>query len=466
MNDHPVFAVVGHPNKGKSSVVAALTQNDQVKISPLSGTTRVSQRFALKLDNKIVFELVDTPGFQRANKCLAWLNDGEVTADQRPVRVNAFLDKFTGQSGFLDEVELLTPIMQGAGIIYVIDGSLPYSPEYETEMEILRWTGSARLALINPIGGDHYVEQWRQALNQYFSLVRVFDPLHASFDQHLQLLRTFGQLDTQKTAAFDHAIKELERYRQLKLQQAARIIVENLHRLITFQQSSSRLENLVKEKLAAVMPDEIAGFNQQLNKMEREGQQQLEALFLYHQLEADISRLQVHQSELMDETQWSLWGLDKKQLILVSAGAGAAIGLLADAGLGGASLMTGAVGGGLVGGLSGWFGMDWLKDKLPAWLTFNKETHLLGPVNDPNFSFVVLGRALSHARAMLVRSHADQNKLTINHAQVNAMQSLALNEQVRLLKQCRQLQNDGLQGKAAERLRAWVYQQLVDEKLG
>ncbi|MEJ1408867.1 MAG: GTPase, partial [Candidatus Sedimenticola sp. (ex Thyasira tokunagai)] len=45
MVKHPVFAVVGHPNKGKSSVVAALTQNDQVEISPLSGTTRVAQHF-------------------------------------------------------------------------------------------------------------------------------------------------------------------------------------------------------------------------------------------------------------------------------------------------------------------------------------------------------------------------------------------------------------------------------------
>jgi GTPase SAR1 family protein len=463
MRDHPVFAVVGHPNKGKSSVVAALTQNDQVRISPVSGTTRVSQHFALKLDNKVVFELVDTPGFQRANKCLAWLNQEVVTADQRPHRVDAFVAHFTGRKEFIDEVELLTPIMQGAGIIYVIDGSLPYSPEYETEMEILRWTGSARLALINPIGGDTYVEQWRQALNQYFSLVRVFDPLHASFDQHLQLLRTFGQLDAQKTADLDFAIEELERYRKLKLQQAARIIVENLYRLITFHQSSSRLEKMAKVRLAAVMPDEIIQFNEKLNSMEREGQQQLEALFLYHQLEADMSRLQVHKSELMDVTHWSLWGLEKGQLILVSAGAGAAIGLLADVGLGGTSLMTGAVSGSVVGGLSGWLGLDWLKDKLPSWLSYNSEKHLLGPVKDPNFSFVILGRALSHAGAMLIRSHADQNKLVIDQGKLNAMQSLALKTQVRLLKQFRQLSDAGLQSKAADKLRTWVFQQLTND---
>lgn len=461
VGDHPVMAVVGHPNKGKSSVVAALTQNDQVKISPLSGTTRVAQHFSLRLDNRTVFEMVDTPGFQRADKCLAWLNAQESTADQRPARVAAFVEQFSGTGQFVDEVELLTPIIQGAGIIYVVDGSLPYSPEYETEMEILRWTGQPRLALINPIGGDAYVPQWQQALNQFFSLVRLFDPLHASFDQHLQLLRTFGELDSHKGHAFDQAIRQLEQYRKLKLQQAARILVDHLYRLLTYQQASGGLERMAREQLAAVLPDALARFNQALNRLEREGQQQLEALFLYHQLEADIVQLEVHQSELMDESRWSLWGLERGQMVLVSAGAGAAIGFLADAGLGGASLLTGAIGGGVLGGLSGWFGLDWLRQQLPEWLPFNAEKHLLGPVSNPNFAFVILGRALSHARAMLARSHADRERLILPDNQLNRMQSLEMKTQIWLLKQCRQLVKQGAQGRAAERLQEWIYQQLA-----
>lgn len=33
MSQQPVFAVVGHPNKGKSSVVATLSQNDAIAIA-------------------------------------------------------------------------------------------------------------------------------------------------------------------------------------------------------------------------------------------------------------------------------------------------------------------------------------------------------------------------------------------------------------------------------------------------
>ena len=460
MSGYPVLAVVGHPNKGKSSVVAALTQNDQVEISPDSGTTRVAQRFSLKLDGRTVFELVDTPGFQRAGKCLAWLKQESVTADQRPERVAAFVRQFRDSGSFTDEVELLTPILQGAGIIYVVDGSLPYSPEYETEMEILRWTGRPRLALINPIGGEQYVDQWRQALNQYFSLVRLFDPLHASFDQHLQLLRTFGELEAGQGADFNQAVARLETYRRLKLQQAARILVETLYQLLTCQLSSSRLQQAAESRLAQLLPDEIERFNRHLNGIEREGQRQLEALFLYHRLEPEMGRLEVHRDELMDQSRWSFWGLPRQQLALVSAGAGAALGLLADAGAGGGSLFAGVLGGGVVGGLSGWFGADWLRQRLPAWLQFSAEKHLLGPVRDPNFAFVILGRALSHARAMLARSHADRARLEIVDDGSQGMRSLPLKTQVRLLKQCRQLARQGPQGKAAEQLREWLFQQL------
>ena len=39
----PVFAVVGHPNKGKSSIVSTIAQKDNIAISPRSGTTQDTQ---------------------------------------------------------------------------------------------------------------------------------------------------------------------------------------------------------------------------------------------------------------------------------------------------------------------------------------------------------------------------------------------------------------------------------------
>ena len=67
----PRFAVVGHPNKGKSSVVATLAQNDSIAIAMEPGTTRDSHRYPMKVDDVTLYELIDTPGFQRPRKVLA-----------------------------------------------------------------------------------------------------------------------------------------------------------------------------------------------------------------------------------------------------------------------------------------------------------------------------------------------------------------------------------------------------------
>ena len=59
----PTFAVVGQPNKGKSSIVATLAEDEQIAIAPAPGTTRQAQRHVLKVDGEALYALVDTPGF-------------------------------------------------------------------------------------------------------------------------------------------------------------------------------------------------------------------------------------------------------------------------------------------------------------------------------------------------------------------------------------------------------------------
>ena len=141
MNREPVFAVVGHPNKGKSSVVATLSQNDAIAIALEPGTTRKQQAYPMTVDGQTLYTLVDTPGFQRPRRVLQWLEAHSVSASDRAETVRAFVTEHAGDDRFVDECELLKPIVDGAGIIYVVDGSVPYSAEHEAEMTILRWTG-------------------------------------------------------------------------------------------------------------------------------------------------------------------------------------------------------------------------------------------------------------------------------------------------------------------------------------
>ena len=183
--DSPTLAVVGHPNKGKSSLVSTLSQDDSVGIGADPGTTIRSRAYPMRLDGQLLYTLVDTPGFQRARQVLAWLEaraaeEGASAADRARL-VRDFVVEAGHAERFPDESELLRPITEGAGILYVVDGGVPYGPEYEAEMEVLRWAGAPSMAIINPIDRDTYVEDWRSALGQFFRVVRVVDAVRSGF---------------------------------------------------------------------------------------------------------------------------------------------------------------------------------------------------------------------------------------------------------------------------------------------
>ncbi len=205
----PTFAVVGHPNKGKSSIVATLAEDEGLAIGPAPGTTRRATRHTFSIDGEPHYVLVDTPGFQRAGAVLEWLESRATTASARPSLVAEFVATHRQDPRFRDECELLQPIVEGAGILYVVDGSKPYGAEYELEMQILQWTGRPRMALINLIGEEDHQQEWRRALGQYFSLVRVFDAVAADFDTRVALLQAFGELDPDWRPPLDRAVAAL-----------------------------------------------------------------------------------------------------------------------------------------------------------------------------------------------------------------------------------------------------------------
>ncbi len=140
----PEFAVLGHPNEGKSSVVSTLSEDDQIRVSQVPGETTVSRTYTVKIDGKEIIRFVDTPGFQVPRQTLAWFR--KYRGD---TLLESFISTFKADPFFADECELMAPVARGAGIIYVVDGSRPVRADDLAEMEIRRLTGRPRMAVIN-----------------------------------------------------------------------------------------------------------------------------------------------------------------------------------------------------------------------------------------------------------------------------------------------------------------------------
>jgi GTPase Era involved in 16S rRNA processing len=408
--DAPVFAVVGHPNKGKSSIVATLAADDSVRIGPEPGTTRHCREYPMTVDHRVLYTLVDTPGFQRSRRAWAWMRQHETTADRHVDVVRTFVEVHRRQSLFSDECELLEPILNGAGILYVVDGSVPYGEEYEPEMEILRWTGQPSMALINPIGSADYVESWRRALGQYFRVVRVFNAVMAEFSKRTELLRGFGQLKEEWREPLEQAVICLEQDQAAKRLRAARVVAETLvvmlsHRIETRTGAEPNLE---------LMRPELEGrFRDELRRFESRCRDRVESVYEHRRIARRETVLDLAEADLFAERTWLAFGLSRRDLVATGALGGAATGAFVDVHLGGASLFAGAAIGAGIGASLAWWTAGRLVSIRVMNLPLGGKAAVAGPSKNPNLPYVVLNRARYHRLRIARRSHAMQEELAL-----------------------------------------------------
>jgi hypothetical protein len=406
----PRLAVVGRVNKGKSSIIATLAEDDRIPVSPEPGTTTEVVEVPVTVDGRLLFTLLDTPGFEQAPEALAWLRSSGPAADERAQRLRAFLDAYADSDEFPEECALLQPIVDGAAVIYVVDGTRPYRENYASEMEILRWSGRPSMALINRIGDGDHAEAWRKALDQYFKVVRDFDAHSARFEERIALLDAFRVLSPADEGVFRVAIEGLKAERVRRQTVVADIVAGLLADCLSLQLRVGADEQREPAKLEAE-------FHDALRERERKARREVEALYLHRRLQfewADDLQRPVFGEDLFAKRTWTDLGLTPVQILGLYSGSGAVAGGAVDAAVGGASFMTGTLIGGAIGlGL----GLAQLERRFARatqageWVDRAKRAFrsgpelVVGPHSHPNFPFVLLQRALLHHRAVQDQAH-------------------------------------------------------------
>jgi hypothetical protein len=416
LSDTPLFVVVGNVNQGKSSVVAALSENGAIPIDSYPGTTRRSGTYVFRVGERELFRIVDTPGFQRPRQLLAWLRERAPSAADRPRTVRAFVDEHAGTDRFPDEVELLRPILDGAGILYVVDASSRLEPSNEAEMEILRWTGQPAMALINKVRDRDHAEEWRPTLRQFFHIVREFDAHGARFAERVALLRGFREIRPEWAAAIDEAVRAMEGEWAGRKRRAAGVLADLMIAALSHVERRP-LPDGADEAAARAGLEEA--FRDAQRRLEGRARDEIERIYGHPDLRRDDPALELLREDLFAETTWRALGLTRGQLLGYGAAWGAAAGALIDLAVGGLSIFAGtAIGAGL-GAAAGWFGGQTLAQVWPsssrlARVLLPGETGrfvAMGPVTSARFSWVLLDRALVHCAAVRDRSHARRDAL-------------------------------------------------------
>jgi hypothetical protein len=410
----PEFVVVGRVNKGKSSIVATLAEDEEVPISEEPGTTQVARAYSVRVDGQVLFTLVDTPGFQDAPAALEQIRKLRADASVSDQAVKSFVDTYRASREFVEETRLLTPILSGGRILYVVDGTVPYSRDFEAEMEILRWTGRPRMALVNRIGSGNHVEEWKKALGQYFSLVREFDANRATFGDRVGLLESFRELDPDSRPALDRAIGVLRGEQERRRREAARAISALAIAALT-QRVELALEpgDQAKDRHA----EALRLLQDHLRDAERHAHGQIFELYRFRRLKSSELRFEGLKDDLFAEKTWQVLGLTHGQLLMAGTLGGAAIGLGIDVAAGGHTLLLASVIGGMVGGATALvrsgkkLGSGW---KVVQNIIGGARIVRFGPLSKDNLLWILLDRALIYYRTISRRAHSVQSDLAVS----------------------------------------------------
>jgi len=387
----PEFAIVGHPNEGKSSVVSTLAEDDSVRISPAPGETVECRTFPVNIDGVELIRFVDTPGFQNPGNTLQWMrayqgSDESIIPD--------FHKAHTDDMNFAGECELFTPIANGAGIIYVVDGSRPLRSIDRAEMEILRLTGRPRMAIINCKDEETgYLEQWKGAFRKHFNSIRVFNAHRATYAERIALLESLKSIDQDWEPALEKVIsafkKDWLRRNNLTVEIFCELFTECVEYSISANINDRSREETIKTELREK-------YSNTIGKMEKSTHRKIRRLFKQNIFDYKLPDHSILHEDLFSDKTWQVLGLTPRQLITTAGLTGGAVGAAID--IAAAGLTFGvftAIGGAVGAGWAALGGGKRLADIKISGFKIGGEKISMGPNENVQFLYVLIDRTLT-----------------------------------------------------------------------
>lgn len=401
----PQFAIVGHPNEGKSSVVATLAEDDRVRISEIPGETVATRAYPVLVDGREVLRFLDTPGFQHPQEMLEWMR-AHGTEAVSPAR--DFIHTHRSQSRLAQDLELLEPIAAGAGVIYVVDGSRPVREHDLAEMEILRLCGNPRMALINPKDDEaSFLEAWKRAAARSFNSIRTFNAVRATYAERIALLESLKSIRQEWEPALARVVSAFEADWERRAHRVAGVICGLLQEALTHVETRNVFGPGDEETAKAEL---VTRYQSSVSRMEQRAQGDIRQLYKHNIFNLDLPAQSILREDLFTGKTWQLLGLNQRQIIGAAAVLGAGAGVKLDLVLGHLTFGLFTVSGAAVGAAAAWLKGENMARARVQNLKLGGVRISVGPNRNPQFPFVLIDRLLLYHLSVINWAHARRDQ--------------------------------------------------------
>lgn len=414
-DDIPAFAIVGRVNAGKSATLATLLEIDDdelLRVSSTPGETTGVQPLPVRYDGRELLRFLDTPGFQQPVEAMREIQRLAGSGVPGPAEIGRFVAG--SRDRFPDEVRLLEPLLEGAGVIYVADPSKPLRDSFLAEIEILRWTGRPRLALLNPQAdpAPDLDREWRDRLGTAFNLVRTFDAHEARYDERRRLLEALLQIEERHAGHIRDVLSAMEREMEGRREEAAEAILDFLEKSLGLRTTDpiDARDRGIPARMEKKRSELETRYFKQLAGLEQDCVKRLLKIYRHHLIPADVDPARHTGLDLAVAETWRKWGLNRWQLTAAGAMAGGAAGAAIDLGVGihslGAATVIGAVGGGTAAFFKGG-SLPELRISVGGLgrVRGDGRTMVAGPPASPNFPWILLDSMMLRHTGIVARAH-------------------------------------------------------------
>jgi len=398
----PAFAILGHPNEGKSSVVATLAEDDSVRISPVPGETKKCRAYPVFVDAVEIIRFIDTPGFQRPRQTLEWMTAYAGADRQMPAD---FISAHQQDPDFSDECELFSPLADGAGIIFVVDGSRPVRRIDKLEMEILRLTGLPRMAVINTKEKNRaeFIEDWKSESRKHFNTIRLFDAHRATYAERIDLLQSLKNIDPDWQPQLETVISAFKQDWEHRIDETVGIILDLLFSVCRHSVKKTCGEESRVPKIKEQIRDQ---YKHDIHRFEKSAHKNIRKQFKHNIFNYELPPHSIIHEDLFSKKSWRVLGLKQWQLAAAGAAGGSAVGAKIDLAMAGQSLGIFTAIGGLLGGGSAALGAKQATGAKVKGLSLGRIKVEVGPIKNEQMLYILLDRALIYFSHVINWAHS------------------------------------------------------------